>query len=55
MIRKNGPFCYTNRMDVQKIYFTLVREGSFSLTVNVLDNCFIPKANVPLERPFSGK
>ena len=42
-------------MDAQKNYFTLVGEGSSSLTVNVLDNYFIPKANVPFERHFSFK
>ena len=42
-------------MDGQKLYFTLVGEGSSSITVNVPDNYFIPKANVPFERHFSFK
>ena len=42
-------------MDVQNNYFKLVGEGSSSLTVNVLNNYFTPKANVPFERHFSFK
>ena len=40
-------------MDVQKLRFTLVGEGSSSLTVNALHTYFIPKPNVLFEGHFS--
>ena len=40
-------------MDVQEIYFTLAGESgdaSFEATLKVLDDHFVPKANIPFER-----
>ena len=40
-------------MDVQEIYFTLAADAvsaTFEETVKVLDDYFVPKANIPFER-----
>ena len=40
-------------MDVQEIYFTLAADAesaTFEATVNLLDDYFVPKANVPFGR-----
>ena len=40
-------------MDVQEMYFTLAGEGEgtdFEATLKVLDDYFVPKANIPFER-----
>ena len=42
-------------MDVQKLHFTLVGEGSSSLTVNALHTYFSLKPNVLFEGHFSFK
>ena len=42
-------------MDVQENYFTLAADAEsafFEETVKVLDDCFVPKANFPFERPL---
>ena len=44
---------HTAGLDVQEVYFTLVPHGaekSYAETFKVLDDYFIPKANVPFER-----
>ena len=45
-------------MDVQEIYFTLAGEGEgtdFEATLKVLDDYFVPKANIPFERHLLDK
>ncbi|XP_068758051.1 uncharacterized protein [Montipora capricornis] len=51
--QKRALFLHVAGMDVQEIYFTLVAEAesaTFEATVKVLDDYFVPKANVPFER-----
>ena len=51
--RKRGLLLHTAGLDVQEVYFTLVPDGaekSYAETFQVLDDYFIPKANIPFER-----
>ena len=51
--QKRALLLHVAGMDVQEIYFTLAGEdgdASFDATLKVLDDHFIPKANVPFER-----
>ena len=51
--QKRALLLHVAGMDVQEIYFTLAGEGgdaSFEATLKVLDDHFVPKANIPFER-----
>ena len=51
--QKRALFLHVVGMDVQEIYFTLAvdaESATFKATVKVLDDYFVPKANVPFER-----
>ncbi|XP_022796419.1 uncharacterized protein LOC111334864 [Stylophora pistillata] len=51
--QKCGLLLHTAGLDVQEVYFTLVPDGAeknYAETFKVLDDYFIPKANVPFER-----
>ena len=51
--QKRALLLHAAGVDVQEIYFTLVSEDeitTFEATMKVLDDYFIPKANVPFER-----
>ena len=51
--QKRGLLLHTAGLDVQEVYFTLVPDGAetnYAETFKVLDDYFIPKANVPFER-----
>ena len=51
--QKRGLLLHTAGLDVQEVYFTLVPDGTeknYAETFKVLDDYFIPKANVPFER-----
>ena len=51
--QKRGLLLHTAGLDLQEVYFTLVPDGaekSYAETFKVLDDYFIPKANVPFER-----
>ena len=51
--QKRGQLLHTAGLDVQEVYFTLVPDGAetnYAETFKVLDDSFIPKANVPFER-----
>ena len=51
--QKRALFLHVAGMDVQEIYFTLAADAesaTFEATVKVLDDYFVPKANVPFER-----
>ena len=51
--QKRALLLHAADVDVQGIYFTLVSEDeitTFEATMKVLDDYFIPKANVPFER-----
>ena len=53
MHRKKPCFCMLQIWIVQEIYFTLAAENeraNFQATVRVLDDCFVPKANILFER-----
>ncbi|XP_068671483.1 amidase-like [Montipora foliosa] len=48
--QKRGLLLHTAGLDVQEVYFTLVPDGAetnYAETFKVLDDYFIPKANVP--------
>ena len=48
--QKRALFLHVMGMDVQEIYFTLAADAesaTFEATVKVLDDYFVPKANVP--------
>ena len=52
-IQKHGLFLHTASLEVQDVYFTLAPDGEdrdYPTTPKVLDDYFIPKANVPLKR-----
>ena len=52
-IQKHGLFLHTASLEVQDVYFTLAPNGEdrdYPTTPKVLDDYFIPKANVPLKR-----
>jgi len=52
-VQKRGLLVHTAGLDVQEVYFTLVPDGAEKNYVDrckVLDDYFIPKANVPFER-----
>ena len=51
--QKRGLLLHTAGLEVQDVYFTLVPGGDdkdYPATLKVLDDYFIPKANVPFER-----
>ena len=50
--QKRALFLHVAGMDVQEIYFTLAGENTsgFAATVEVLDDYFAPKRNIPFER-----
>ena len=51
--QKRGLLLHTAGLDIQEVYFTLVPDGAetnYAETFKVLDDYFIPKANVPFER-----
>ena len=51
--QKRGLLLHTAGLEVQDVYFTLVPDGEdkdYPTTLNVLDDYFIPKANVPFEK-----
>ena len=51
--QKRGLLLHTAGLEVQEVYFTLVPDGTekdYAGTFKVLDDYFIPKANVPFER-----
>ena len=51
--QKRALLLHVAGMDVQEIYFTLAGEGEgtdFEATLKVLDDYFVPKANIPFER-----
>ena len=51
--QKRGLLLHTAGLEVQDVYFTLVPGGEdkdYPATLKVLDDYFIPKANVPFER-----
>ena len=51
--QKRGLLLHTAGIEVQDVYFTLVPGGEdkdYPATLKVLDDYFIPKANVPFER-----
>ena len=51
--QKRALLLHVAGMDVQEIYFTLAGEGEgtdFEVTLKVLDDYFVPKANIPFER-----
>ena len=51
--QKRALFLHVAGMDVQEIYFTLAvdaESATFEATVKVLDDYFVPKANVPFQR-----
>ena len=51
--QKRGLLLHTAGLEVQDVYFTLVPGGEdkdYPATLKVLDDFFIPKANVPFER-----
>ena len=51
--QKRALFLHVAAMDIQEIYFTIAADaerGTFEATVKVLDDYFVPKANVPFER-----
>lgn len=51
--QKRALLLHAAGVDVQEIYFTLANEeesSSFTKTVKVLDDYFVPKSNVPFER-----
>ena len=53
--QKRALFLHVAGMDVQEIYFTPAADAesaTFEATVKVLDDYFVPKANVPFERHF---
>ena len=52
--QKQGLLLHTARLEVQEVYFTLViddEKKDYNATMKVLDDYFIPKADVPFERP----
>ena len=52
-LQKRSLLLHVAGMEVQEVYFTLVGEdtiATFQDTLKVLDDYFIPKANVPFER-----
>lgn len=52
-IQKHGLFLHTASLEVQDVYFTLAPDGEdrdYPTTPKVLDDYFIPKANVPFKR-----
>ena len=52
-IQKHGLFLHTASLEVQDVYFTLATDGEdrdYPTTPKVLDDYFIPKANVPFKR-----
>ena len=51
--QKRALLLHVAGMDVQEIYFTLAGEDEgtdFEATLKVLDDYFVPKANIPFER-----
>ena len=51
--QKRGLLLHTAGLEVQDVYFTLVPGGEdkdYPATLKVLDDYFIPKANVPFEK-----
>ena len=51
--QKCGLLLHIAGLDVQEVYFTLVPDGAeknYAETFKVLDDYFIPKANIPFER-----
>ena len=51
--QKRALLLHAAGVDVQEIYFTLVNEdesATYEATLKVIDDYFIPKANVPFER-----
>ena len=51
--QKRGLLLHTAGLEVQEVYFTFVsedQEKDFEGTMKVLDDYFIPKANIPFER-----
>lgn len=51
--QKRGLLLHTAGLEVQEVFFTLVSDGEekdYAATLKVLDDYFIPKANVPFER-----
>ena len=51
--QKRGLLLHTAGLDVQEVYFTLVPDGAeknYAEAFKVLDDYFIPKGNVPIER-----
>ena len=52
-LQKHSLLLHVAGMEMQEVYFTLVGEdtiATFQDTLKVLDDYFIPKANVPFER-----
>ena len=53
--RKRALFLHVAVMDVHEIYFTLASDAesaTFEATFKVLDDYFVPKANVPFSKTF---
>ena len=53
--QKHGLLLHTAGLEVQEIYFSLEPEGEskeYADALKVLDDDFIPKANIPFERQF---
>ena len=51
--QKQGLLLHTAGLEVQEVYFTLVTDAKnkdYNATMKVLDDYFIPKANIPFER-----